>query len=237
MRTLLILILLAGTASAQTDEAELDAAIRRAAKATITRARRAIAFGPTAGLWAGRAPSPGVNEEAITFGIALETFKVPILPTGDSTKELVIARAKEILRTRAVGQQDVERVAREAWDEAVAEVLGTREREPHTFERPAFNIGLEFNRTFESDAWLPRLRVGLGVWKLTVGASFSVALGTGAEKTPVFTGLELVGHAVIRPKARASVVDVFLRGHFELRNRDTNTDMVVVGVRYLLDLI
>jgi hypothetical protein len=36
---------------------------------------------------------------------------------------------------------------------------------------------------------------------------------------------------------RASVFDVFLRADFEMRNRDTNTDQLVLGLRYLLDLI
>jgi len=239
------LVLLGGTASAQ--NVDVDAAIARAqassptlesvARGITRRARRAIAVGPTVGLWAGRAPSPGVNEEAVTFGIGLEAFKVPVFPSTDSLKDLVVERAKEKLKQRAVGGEDVDQLARDAWEEAVKEVLAMRDLEPHTFEPPALSLALEVNRTFESDAWLPRLRVGIGVWKLTIAASTAVALGTDAPKTPVYTGLELVGHAIVSPDPRASVVDIFVRGDFELRNRDTNTDMIVVGARFLLDLI
>ena len=56
--------------------------------------------------------------------------------------------------------------------------------------------------------------------------------------TSVFVGPELSMHILTSKEPRASVIDVFVRGDFEVLNRDVaNTDMVVFGARFLLDVI
>ena len=55
-------------------------------------------------------------------------------------------------------------------------------------------------------------------------------------KTSVFAGLEVVAHFLLSKKPRASVVDVFFRADFELRQEE-DLNFYVVGVRYLLDAL
>ncbi len=215
------------------------------ARGAFRRARRAIAFGPTVGFWGGGVLAQDESEYALTFGLALETFKVPVLPTPETLKRLVVERAKAKLKdqlvARLAGREpdpiSAEQFAREVWEEAVQEVLGLENVRPKTMERPAINVAIEVNRMFQSEAWAPRLRFGFGVWKVTVGASLAIGLGSDAPKTPVYTGLEVVTHFLVSKQPRSSVVDVFLRADFEVRDRDANTDILTLGVRYLLDVI
>jgi hypothetical protein len=219
--------------------------LEKVARGAFRRARRAVSIGPTVGAWGGVVPAQDDTESAITFGIALETFKVPILPTPETLKQLVIERAKAKVKdqilARFQGQQPdpvtLEGFVREVWEEAVKEVLGLENIRPKTMERPALNVAIEVNRLFTTKAWAPRLRVGIGVWKFTLGASLAGGLGAeGYEKTPVYLGLELVTHFMMSKNPRSSVVDVFARMDFEMRNRDTNSDQFVLGLRYLLDV-
>src|SRR6476469_4683815 len=53
------------------------------AQGPLRRARRAVSFGPTVGLWSAAYIDPGDIDAALTFGIGLETFKVPVLPDVD----------------------------------------------------------------------------------------------------------------------------------------------------------
>lgn len=215
-------------------------------RGTLRRARRAIAFGPTIGVWGGLVPGQDEQEAAITFGLGIETFKVPVMPTVESLKALVVerakAKAKEQLIARFKGEQVdpvvAEQLVREIWEEAVQEILGLENIRPKTMERPALNVAIEVNRQLNLEGWTPRLRIGVGVWKVTLGASFGILLGEDVyPKTPVYTGVEIVTHFLTSKNPRSSVVDVFLRADFELRNRDTNSDQLVLGARYLFDLI
>jgi len=220
--------------------------IETIARGTFRRARRAISIGPTIGGWAGIVPAQDETESAITFGIGVETFKVPVLPDPETLKLLVIERAKAKLKEQIAGRFagqtpdpiSAEQFAREVWEEAVKEILGLENVRPKTMERPAFNAALEVNRTFNAKAWAPRLRLGIGVWKVTLGASFAVAFGDDVyPKTPVYVGLEIVTHFLVSDNPRASVVDVFVRADVETRNRDTNADAFILGARYLLDVL
>lgn len=212
------------------------------ARGTFRRARRVISFGPTAGLWLGAVPAQDDSESALTFGLGLELFKVPVFPGPETLKALVIERAKaklkDQLRARFRGQPappiEAEQLAREIWEEAVKEVLGLENIRPKTMERPRLTAALEVNKLFRADAWMPRVRLGVGVWKVTLAGSFGVAT---ADGTPVYTGVELVTHFLVSKNPRASVMDVFLRADFEVRHRDTNTDQLVLGARFLLDVI
>ena len=73
-----------------------------------------------------------------------------------------------------------------------------------------------------------------------LGASLAFPLGGDVdlyEKRPVYLGFEVVVHVMMSKNPRSSVTDLFLRADLEMRNRDTNTDILVFGVRYLLDII
>ena len=109
-------------------------------------------------------------------------------------------------------------------------------------EKPQLSLGLEVNKVWGDvvDAVTPRLRAGFGLGRLTLAASFAIPLGGDSgnyEKRPVYLGLELVAHIMMSRNPRSSVLDVFLRADLEMRNRDTNTEMFVLGVLYLLDVL
>src|SRR6185369_15245286 len=62
----------------------LAPSIKSYAEGTLRRARRAIAVGPTVGVYGAGFISPGDVDGALTLGIGLETFDVPVLPEVDS---------------------------------------------------------------------------------------------------------------------------------------------------------
>jgi hypothetical protein len=214
------------------------------ARGTIRRGRRAISIGPTAGVYGAGIPSPGETDLGVTFGLGLELFKIPVMPTFQNLKALVIERAKANLKKAAIdtfrGREpqpiELEQLARQAWDEAVKEILGLQSVRAKRIEKPRLTLAVEGNYLLRSETWMTRLRAGAGFWKVTLAAT--VTAGFTDPDTSVFVGPEVVLHVLMSKGPRASVVDVYLRGDFEVRNRDiANTDMVTVGVRYLLDLI
>lgn len=225
----------------------LSPTIGTIARGTFRRARRAISIGPTLGFWGAGVLKQDEIETALTFGLGLELFKVPVLPSPENLKAIVIERAKSKLKKAiaarfvgvAVEPVVVEELVREVWEESIKEVLGLENVRPKTMERPRLTIAFEVNRRFNFEAWEPRLRAGIGIWKFTLAASGSIALGSDAfAKTPVYAGLEIVTHFLVSKNPRASVFDVFVRADFELRNRDDqNGDQLVLGIRYLLDII
>jgi hypothetical protein len=263
LRVLIALACTAGVAAAQPaptpepappaeaePEPDLDSLIERAtgpsaqkiALGTVRRARRAVSLGPTVGGWGAVIPSPGETEAAVTFGLGLEVFKIPIVPSATNIKALVQERVKARLRQHITDRLkgvppepgELERIAQEVFEEVKGEVLGELNARPKTMERPRFSVGLEGNRLLDSEAWLTRLRAGIGIWKVTLAGS--LAVGFTDDKT-VFTGLELATHFLISKNPRASVVDVFVRADFEVTDRDVNTDHISLGVRFLLDVI
>ena len=105
-----------------------------------------------------------------------------------------------------------------------------------TMEKPKVTLALEANRLLDSEVWAVRLRAGIGVSKVTIAGSFSTVFTD--PETSIYTGLEVVAHFLMSKAPRASVVDVFVRGDFELRHRDVaNLDTYVLGLRYLLDVL
>jgi len=210
--------------------------IERVAKGTLKRARRAVSVGPTVGAFAGYFPGAEESDYALSFGIGVEVFKIPILPTPETIKTIAKDRAKARLKEKLAtgGAFDAQALAREIWDDVVKEVLGMENIAGKTMEKPRFTVGLEANRLLDSEVWMTRFRAGLGISKLTLAASSAVAFTD--PKTSVYAGLELVAHFLTSKKPRASVVDVFFRADFELRN-DADLNFYVLGVRYLLDAL
>jgi hypothetical protein len=215
--------------------------IETVVRGTFRRARRALSIGPTAGYWIGPVVGADTFEQAITVGLAAELFKVPVLPTLETLQALVIERAKAKLKeqvaARFMGREppplEVEQMAREIWEESVKEILGLENVRPKLMERPRLSVGFEVNRLFQSDAWMPRLRLGFGVWKLTLAGSIGISTG---DNTPIYGGVEVVAHFLPSKDPRADVIDVFFRTDFELRDRDANGDIAALGLRYLLDI-
>jgi hypothetical protein len=211
--------------------------LERIAKGTLKRARRAISIGPTVGAWAGYLADPGETETAITFGLGLEVFKIPVLPTPENIKQIAIERAKAKIKAGGIPAAGAgEQFVQEVWDDVVKEILGMEDIRGKTMERPRLSLGLEANRYLDAEAWATRLRLGIGISRVTLAGSFTVAFTD--PKTSVFTGVELVTHFLLSKGPRASVVDIFVRGDFEVRNRDlANVDTYVLGTRFLLDAL
>lgn len=220
--------------------------LKDVAKGAIRRARRKVSIGPTVGGFAGYGND---FDGAISFGLGVEVFDIPVLPTFENLKALVKERAKAKLKEALVEsikgappdpaqlQSHVEQLAAEAWNEAIQEVLGMANIRAKTMERPSLTIALEGNRYFDSSDWAMRARLGKGVWKFTLGAS--LALGFTDPKLNAYLGPEIVVHFLTSKGPRASVLDVFARADFELRNRGEaySADIYALGVRYLLDVL
>jgi hypothetical protein len=282
--SLLVVALLAGTASAQPgatppsepvpppapapaeaqapveNNLDLDALVARAeaaapsietvARGTFRRARRSISIGPTVGLWSAAFIEPGDIDAALTFGIGLEAFKVPVLPSMDTVKALVQERVKAQLKDRikaafsgrAVEPVELDRIAVEVYTEVRDELLGLKNVRAKTMERPRYTIGFEANRVFGAERWLGRTRVGIGIWKasLVLSAAFGRVCrgGTCDDKIKGYVGPEIVLHFLTSKKPRASVVDTFVRFDIQATGRvdGATYDQAVLGVRYLLDV-
>jgi len=214
------------------------------ARGTLRRGRRAISIGPTIGVYGAAQPSPGEVDVAITAGLGLELFKIPVLPSRDNLRELIKERARAKLEQVIVAELqgkhvhplELQRLAAQIYAEAIKEVLGVEDVRPRTVERPRLSLAVEGSYAIAAAAPAARLRAGLGIWKLTVGLTAAAAFTD--PSVSVFAGAEVVVHALTSSGPRASVVDVFVRGEAELRHRDVaNTDTVLLGARYLLDLL
>lgn len=221
------------------------------AKGSFRRARRAVAIGPTVGLWSAAFIEPGNTDLALTFGIGIETFKVPVVPDMETLKTLVVERVKAEVKSRVIdvfkGRQlepfEAEQFVRQVYADVRAEILGLENVRAKTLERPKYTVGFEANRLFGAERWMGRTRVGLGVWKVTVALSASVGRacrGDGCDDgVKAFVGPEVVLHIIPRKNPRANVIDVFVRGDVQANGRaaETTYDQLVIGTRILLDLI
>lgn len=243
-----------------TSEPNLDELIARAeamapsiatvARGTFRRARRAVSIGPTIGVWGTALLDPGDTDMALTFGIGIETFKVPVVPSIETVKALITERVKAQLKQRIqavfAGRQpdplELNTLAAQVYTDVRDEVLGVRNARGKTMERPQYTLGFEGNRLLGAERWLFRTRVGIGVWKLTLGISAAVGRvcrgGTCDDGVKLFSGPELVAHFLTSKDPRASVVDAFLRFDFQATGRGVETyDQAVLGARFLLDAL
>ncbi|MBA3394184.1 MAG: hypothetical protein H0T89_16165 [Deltaproteobacteria bacterium] len=208
---------------------------------TVRRARRAIALGPTVGAWGAYIPSQEMGEHALTAGLGLELFRVPVLPDLATFKALIAERVKAKLREQIVARfmgappppGELDRMASEIFEEVKAEMSGQLDVRAKTMERPRLTLALEADRLNRSELWVGRGRVGIGIWNVTAALTVGVAF---ADSTTVLTGGELATHFLLSKGARSPVVDVFVR--YELAvTPDDELDFVTFGARFLLDVI
>jgi hypothetical protein len=211
------------------------------AKGALRRARRKVSIGPTVGLFGGSVNGEG--DYALSFGLGLETFKIPVLPSIDNLKAILKERAKAKLKQALIQtlvgqpptQEMLSQLAAEAWDEAVREILGMDNIRAKRLERPSLSVGLEGNWFFNSHTPAVRLRLGTGVWKLSFVASATIMWSD--PKVNVYLAPEVCLHVLMSKGPRASVLDLFVRAEFDVYDRSDSNDSFVVGTRYLLDLI
>lgn len=221
---------------------EASPVLENIAKGTLRRARRKVSIGPTVGVFGGYAD--GIDA-AVSFGIGLETFKIPVLPNIENLKAIAKERAKaklkevlaDTLKGKPLDQVAFEQLAAEVWEEAVKEVLGMDNIRAKTMERPSLSVGIEGNHYFDAGVTGLRVRAGVGIWKFTLGAA---ATWLATDPTwNVYLAPEVVVHFLTSKGPRASVLDVFVRADFEVRNRGEahSDDIYVVGARYLIDVL
>jgi hypothetical protein len=245
----------------QSEDALIDQAIAKAqaemptlltvAKGTLRRARRAVAFGPTVGLWTAAFIDPGEVDAALSFGLAFETFKVPVTPDMDTLKALVVERVKAVAKDRIkqafqgrpIDPISLDQIVLKVYEDVRREILGLENVRAKTLERPGYTIAFEANRLFGNERWMGRTRVGIGVWKFTLALSASfgrVCRGDLCnDHIKGYIGPEVVLHVIPSKNPRANVIDGFLRFDWQATGRsDTTTyDQLVVGVRYMVDAI
>lgn len=225
--------------------------IKTYAEGTLRRARRAIAVGPTVGAYGTAFIHPGDVDGALTIGVGLEMFDVPVLPEIDSVQDKIIERAKAQAKARAEqlyqGRKpdpvEVDQLAAQAYADARKEVLAVQATQPKTLEDPSFTLALEADRLLAADRWLGRLRLGVGVSKVTLGlsASFGRACrGDGCnDSVHLFAGPEVSMHILTSKEPRSNVIDGFARFDLQATGRSDGTtyDQIVLGARFLLDAI
>ncbi len=237
---LTLLLVTAGTAHAQ-DRAPEDATVEEIAGGVVRNIRRSIALGPNIGAFSAYAPSAEELDGGISFGLELELFKTGI-PTPARVREIAKQKAKEklaqIIRDRFAGQEPgpevMEQLVREIAAQVKAEVLEAIGAKPRRVGRPRLIIPVEAGYFFGPADWLGRIGFGIGFGPIAVGPSFSVRFG---DDTVARMGGELSVHVYVSKAPRSPMLDVFLRGDFELHDRDANDDQIVLGVRALLDFI
>ncbi|HWO24882.1 MAG TPA: hypothetical protein VNO30_39340 [Kofleriaceae bacterium] len=233
----------AAASPARADDGEPDEsdAADEIARSAIRTIRRSIALGPTLGGFSAYAPSAGEFEGGLSFGLELELFRNK-LPTPQRIRDIARQKAQEklaaIIRDRFAGQAPDpatrRQLVREIAAEVKAEVLASLAGRPRLIERPRLAIQLEANYLFSSADWLARFGAAFGVGPLSLGPTFSARFG---DDTVARLGAELSLHLLPTKSARSPVIDVFLRGDFELHARGTNDDQIGLGLRVLLDLI
>jgi len=212
-----------------------DAIAEEIVRAVVRNVRRSIALGPTLGALSAYAPSGGELGGGLSFGLELALFQSPgpgrIREIARDMAQEALARA---IRDRFAGQPPDPAAMQQLVREIAAEVLAGLGGRPRRLGRPRLVVVTEASYLFGPADWLGRLGVGIGAGPLSIGPSFSVRFG---DDTVARLGAELAIHLLPTRSPRSPVLDVFLRGDFELHARDANDDQISLGVRLLLDVI
>ncbi len=210
------------------------------AKKTLANARRSIAFGPFMGAASGNVME-GTSDYQLSAGIALYTFDVPVLPTAEDLAGVLLSRAKNALKERidAAGadgtkpnDEDVERLARETWEEIKNEFM--KDVRPKIFEKPVLALRGEVGYALDTEAWDIRTTLAIGIGPVYVTPGLALLVGHSAV---VFLPMELSVPMVFGDSVRTPVVDIFLRFELAAHGRDENADRASLGARFLFDIL
>jgi hypothetical protein len=227
--------------------AEVEAVVvhvtRSIVKGGVRRARRAIAIGPTVGGSFVDLPESGETSAAVSFGLSLYTFKVPILPDSDLVKEMIKTRFKAKLKEylkRGVreGKLDISKAEREMivpqiLAEIGREMVGFENLRAKTFERPRFALTLEGDYSLNGGFFSTRLRLGLGVSRLLIAPTLTTYFG---DDILFIVGGEMALLALLGKGARSPIVDLFIRAEFPVHGA-TDAYSFGGGLRVSLDII
>lgn len=234
----LCLILIAPAASAQSIPIQ-DIPVGKLASNTVSRVRRAVAVGPFVGAMP-VIPGTGEVDGALSFGLSLSLFKVPIIPDSDTIKRIVLERAqarlKAVLEAAALRgekptEDEVATLGREIFEQVLAEFLA--ERAPRLWEKPRFHMHLEAARLFRTGSWQSRTTLAVGVWRVSLGPTLLVDFHDGAD---LFLGPEMTVQLLPGKGPRSPIVDLFVRVDFAVTD-DARENLTSFGGRFVLDLI
>jgi hypothetical protein len=242
----LIVAAVSSTASAQNiadiaipDISVADIPVGKLASRTVNRVRRAVAFGPFAGAMP-VIPGSGDLDGAVSFGLGLWLFKVPIVPDQKTIQALVMERARArlqraahaaVLRGERPTERDLATLGREIYRQALAEFLD--ERAPKVWEKPRFHLHLEAARLFRADSWQARTTATVGLWRISLGPSLMVDFD---DDTDLFLGAEMSVRLLPWKSLRSPVVDLFVRMDLAVTD-DERGSLTSLGGRFVLDLI
>lgn len=210
------------------------------ASLTVSRTRRAIAVGPFVGAMP-IIPTAGDADGAVSFGVALSLFDVPIVPDRKAIEQIVMDRAKAllkeaveaaVLRGEEPTEDDLATMGREILRQVLAEFLEART--PKLWEKPRAHLHLAGARLFRSDAWQARATVAVGLLgRVSLGPTLMLDLD---DDTDLFLGPEMSVQLLPGKGPRSPIVGVYLRADFAL-TRDERDALISAGGRIMLDLI
>lgn len=212
------------------------------ARGALERARRGFALGPTVGVSGLYGIDPADGEAAVTFGLGIYKFKVPVGPDIDALKESLKARLEARIKTEAKArveaglqpptQQEIEGWAKEALVALEAEVFGQR-LNPKLIEKPSFALDLEGAYLGSSGEWHLRATAGIGLSKITIGPTIA---GQISGDSVLYVGPQVDLRLLPGKGPRSPVIDLFLRLDFAVSDR-SRADVFTGGARILLDII
>jgi hypothetical protein len=172
----------------------------------------------------------------ISFGLELNLFRVPVMPSTDTLRELIQERFKARLKERLMHlEKPDEQMVRQVYEDVKAEVLGELNVRPHLFEDPRLSLGLDASYLSRAEAWQIRGILGVGISKVTVGPTIVGFTGNGV--TDLMLGGEMAIHLLPMDSARSPVIDVFLRLEVPVIETDRDATQIGIGVRLQLDVV
>ncbi len=204
----------------------------------LERARRSIAIGPFIGLHGVRGPGNDMDG-AISFGIGLSRFDVPIIPDRseiesilkDRFKALFIQKFNEALQGDVNGRGiDPKQIAKQAWNDVLSAYLKGRKHQ--MLEKPGLRLHAEATKLFVQDAWQGRITASIGIGPIALGFSGGGEFG---DANFAFVGIEATKPLVFG-EARTPVLELF--GRLDRGFGEGHNDLdASLGARFLLDIL
>lgn len=212
------------------------------AKRALDRARRALVLGPQIGV----APTytfDGDSGFRTSFGLSLLYFDIPIIPTVESLKSILLGQAVDQFRLeleamvaegRGSTEEEKAALAQKVWQEVLEEF--NLKHKPKRFEKPKLAARTSARRLSSegASAWEIGLTLGIGIGPLYFSGGESVQVNNGSGLN---TDFELALPMTLTKGLRSPTVEFFLRVSLANTKRDERPDRAMLGARIMLDII
>lgn len=229
-----------GVARAEEEESKYAIA-KELASGTVRNVRRKVALGPTLGVFSAYTPYYAELHGGLSFGLELELFRTWVpAPTQllEVVQQKMVEKLAAVIRDKFGGVRPdaatVKRLTKELAGEVTAEVRAELRANPPLLERPLLSIFIEANYLLGTADWIPRIGGSFGIGPVSFGPTLSVRFG---DDYVARLGGEISIHLLPTKSPRSPVLDLLLRGDFELHRRSSNDDQISLGVRVLFDII